>query len=252
MVQRHVLFALVALACPLGRAADLTVDLGPSREVAKVLAVKRWDADGQPTRPIDPKAQIDAPAADAQAEAGPGNRWTFRSLPPGRYDLIVFTRDRARVDGFHYPPVLDFDKPLPGDATVNEDVRARITRDIARSRHYENKVTPLFLGGDEKEVRVLMQLVRDQPTSYDAEYGQPIATVRHEVWRFTFRYGGWTKEKRTVVLDRVLLPRKELQEWTWVWAPQLGGIDMKTENRDIQYELPARFDAARDRGWLSQ
>ena len=40
-----------------------------------------------------------------------------------------------------------------------------------RLKHYENKVVPLYLSGDEKQVRILMQLVRDLPTSYDAEYG---------------------------------------------------------------------------------
>ena len=87
--------------------------------------------------------------------------------------------------------------------------REWIVKHIAGSKHYKNKVVPLFLAGDEKQVRILVQLVRDQATSFDADFGAPVATVRHEVWQYTNQYGGWVKDRRTEVLDRILMARSE-------------------------------------------
>jgi hypothetical protein len=97
-----------------------------------------------------------------------------------------------------------------------------------------------------------VQLVRDRETSYDAEYGAPVATIRHEVWRYTNRHGGWVKEKSTRVLDRVLLPRAELRRWTWVWEPRPGGIGVAEKSITIRYRLPERFDPETAHGWLGE
>lgn len=230
------------------QAADLVVELGKSAGIQKVGAIQRFQGDGQSRRPIDPKAKIDAPALDAVAEPLAGNRWVFRGLSPGRYDLLILAQDRVRVEGFHYPPLQEFDPVLAPSATAPVEAQTQIQTVIKKSAHYENRVDLLFAAGNDKSVRVLMQLVRDQPTSFDAEYGQPIATVRHEVWQFQYRYGGWVKEKKTVLLDRILMPRQEFQGWTWVWDPVLGGIDVANQPITLSYELPDRPDPATARG----
>ena len=46
--------------------------------------------------------------------------------------------------------------------------------------------------------------------------------MRHEVWQYTNQYGGWVKDRRTEVLDRILMAKSEFQRWTWVWEPRLG------------------------------
>ena len=129
----------------------------------------------------------------------------------------------------------------------DEETRDWIVKHIAKSQHYENKVAPLFLAGDEKQVRILVQLVRDKPTSYDGDFGAPVATVRHEVWQYTNNYGGWVKDRRTEVLDRILMARSEFQRWTWVWEPRLGGIEVGTKPVTVSYELPEKFDPQRQR-----
>ena len=162
----------------------------------------------------------------------------FSALPPGKYDLVILAKDRVRVEGFCYPPVREFDPFLRSDAAVDEETRKTISGMIEKAPHYENKVERLYLAGDKKEVRALVMLIRDKPTSYEAE--QPgAATIRHEIWQFTWRYGGWVKEKRTRVLDRLLLHRDELRKWTWLWAPELGGIDVKDQPITIKFDLPA-------------
>lgn len=233
------------------RAGELVVDLGSSEGITFVGALARWDEEGKARKPVDPKGKIDRPDAVAARRQG-GNRWVFRDLPAGRYDLVILA-GRVRVEGFHYPPILDFDPFLPSTAEAPpEAVREKVAGDVAKSRHYENKVTPLFMAGDDKQVRVLVQLVRDQETSYDAEYGTPVATARHEIWQYTYRYGGWVKERSTRVLDRVLLPRAEFRRWTWAWEPQLGGIEVGDIPLKMAYRLPARFYPKAARGWFGE
>jgi hypothetical protein len=232
-------------------AAELTLDLGKSTGVTFVGAIARWDEDGNYTKPVNPKATIGNPEVTAQAQRQNNNRWVFRNLPAGRYDLVILARDsRVRVDGFHYPPVAEFDSFIPSTATAPEEAREKITKSISLDKHYENKVVPLFMGGDEKLVRVLVQLVRDKETSYDADYGAPVATVRHEVWQYDYKRGVWSKMKRTKILSRILLARSEFRQWTWVWEPTLGGIEVKTAPIKISYELPQKYDPNTARGWI--
>ncbi len=253
---RRSILKLFALSCVLttsARGGDLVLTLGGSDAVATAGALRRWDDDGNPRVPVDAKARIDQPRVDAKAVREQNGRWVFRGLPPGRYDLVVITSTKVRVEGFHYPPIKEFDPFWPADAPEPEaDTRAWIVGDIAKSRHYENKVSPLFLAGDEKgkEVRVFMQLARDEPTSFDGEFGARAATIRHEVWQYTNRYGGWVKDRSTRVFDRVLMAGPELAKWTWAWEPKLGGIVVADAPVAVAFTLPARFDAKTMRGWV--
>ncbi len=184
-----------------------------------------------------PMPAAGAPAVNAEAAEAGGGRWVFKDLPSGKYDLVILAKGRVRVEGFQYVPVREFDPFFPRDATADDETRETIVEQIRQSPHYENKVEPLYLGGDKKAVRVLVMLIRDKPTSYESE-SPGAATMRHEIWQFSWNYGGWQKEKRTKVLDRVLLPRQELRRWTWLWDPKLGGIEVEDKPLKIKYEMP--------------
>ncbi len=213
-----------------------------------VGALERWDQDGNPRRMVDPKARIDAPAIDHAARQLTAGTWVFADLPAGRYDLVILAEPNVRIEGFHYPPVLEFDPILVQGTPPASSIQKVIVEQIAAERHYENKVSPLYLAGDERQVRVLVQLLRDKPTSFDGQLGQQAATLRHEVWQFTNRYGGWSKEKRTRVFDRILMPLADLRKWTWVWDARLGGIEVNDGDRVVEYSMPARRDEASTRG----
>jgi hypothetical protein len=233
--------ALGFLLCisSVARAGKLTVEVGgDGQEIAFVGAVQRWDQDGNHRRLPDPKAKIDVPAVDATAARSEGCQWVFKDLPKGTYDLVILGKNRLRVEGFTFAPVKEFDPFISADAKVDEEARGLILDDIKQSQHYENIVTPLYLAGDAKAVRVLMMLIRDKPTSYESE-SAGAATMRHEVWQFSWHYGGWQKERRTKVLDRVLLDRNELRKWTWLWDPKLGGIEIGQQPVAIKYKLPS-------------
>jgi hypothetical protein len=223
-------------------AGELQLRLTQAERVTFVGAFRRWDADGNPSKPINPKASIEAPEVDAQAESESEGVWTFRELPEGRYDLVLMVKNRIRIEGLHYPPLVEFDSALPGDSPApSDEVRDWIREDVAAVRHYENRVTPLFMTGNQKQVRLFMQLLRDKPTSFDAEFGAPVATLRHEFWQYTNRAGGWVKERKTKVVDRTLLAKDELMRWTWVWIPELGGIEISKRPVQLEFRVPKEF-----------
>ena len=242
--------AAVCFAQSCSCAADLVVEISNGAAVTFVGAVNRWDDDGNHRMPVDPKAKIQSPFVTASAAKADGGVWTFKGLPNGRYDLLILAGSRIRIEGFHYPPVQEFDPFLWHGKQPPQVDLAWISKDIANAKHYENKVSPLYLVGDDKQVRVLVQLLRDKPTSFDGQFGEPVATLRHEVWQYTNRYGGWAKEKRTKVFDRVLTGKSEMRTWTWIWEPQLGGIEVSGETKSIKYEVPTKFDPKVARGLL--
>jgi hypothetical protein len=220
-------------------ATDLVIQLDNASDVTLVGALRRWDENGDPTHAVDPKAKIESPPAITIAQPNGDGKWLFSGLVSGRYDLIIITNDKTRIEGCGYPPVLEFDPFFDADDQPPAAAVNWIREEIKKSRHYENKVSPLYFAGNDKQVRVLVQLLRDKPTSFDAKLGQAAATLRHEIWQFTHRYGAWSKEKRTRVLDRLLMPKSELRSWTWVWDPALGAIEINDRPAEFRYSIPA-------------
>lgn len=227
------------------QAAKLTVDLGNAKGVRSVGAFMRWDKNGDAIKQVNKDAKIDHPEVTASAKDAGGGRWVFSDLKPGRYDLVIML-DKNRIEGFSYPPVLDFDPFFPVDSVVEEDAREFIENDIRKSQHYENKVEPLYLGTDKdkKAVRVLVQLIRDLPTSYTPGAG----TMRHEIWQYDWLYGGWKKNQRTRVLDRIIMQVSDLRRWHWLWEPKLGDIQIKTSDVEIKFQVPGSPDPTRLKG----
>jgi hypothetical protein len=239
---------LLLLCIPL-RAADFSVELKNGENVTAVGFIERFDKDGNLRKTPDEKAKIDSPKFDATAERAGSDHWVFKNLPAGKYDLVLLLKDRVRIEGFQFAPVKEFDPFLSPDAAPEDDARDFILDDIKKSQHYENKVEPLYLSGDKKTARILVQLIRDKPTSYESEM-PGAATMRHEIWQYTWNYGGWQKEKRTKVLDRVLLPRDELRKWTWLWDVKLGGLEMKDKPAELKYEIPKKMKESKLKGLL--
>ena len=136
----------------------------------------------------------------------------FKDLPKGKYDLVILAKGRLRIEGFQYVPVNEFDPFFPPDASTDDETRQLILDDIKKSPHYENKVEPLYLGGDKKAVRVLVMLHPRQAHQLRervARRGHRSATKSGNTRGTT---AAWQKEKRTKVLDRLMLaPRRASQ-----------------------------------------
>jgi hypothetical protein len=239
------LTCLVVAAATAAQAATLTVDLGNSQGVKSVGVFDRWDADGNANKKVNQNAKIDAPEVDFAATQSGSSRWVFSNIKPGTYDIVILAANKTRIEGFTYPPAHDFDPFFPGTATC-EDQEARdfILDSISKDTQYENKVSAFYLGGDKKTIRVLVQLLRDLATSYTKGAG----TMRHEIWQYNWNYGGWRKDKRTRVLDRIIMQVSELKQWHWLWEPKLGGIEVKHKDVTVHYEVPKDPDPEKLKG----
>lgn len=242
-MRRVVLAMLTVLFATLpAAAATLVVEIPGGDKVKFVGAFQRWDADGNLVKKVNPKAKIDAPEVDATAVKSGGSQWIFKDIKPGKYDLVILDGERRRIEGWEYAPVQEFDPFIAPTATVaDEEIRDQVAKEIRNAPHYENKVEPLYLGGDDKVVRALVMLIRDKETSYEGDF-PGAATMRFEIWQFSYQYGGWAKEKRTRVMHRVILHRDELRKWTWAWDPKLGAIEVGKTNQPIKYALPSPTD----------
>ncbi len=107
-------------AAGVARAAKVTVDLGKAEGITAVGAFDRWDEDGNARKLLDGKEKLDIPlVAFKAANAGDG-KWVFKSLPPGKYDLVIMGDGRRRIEGFTFPPVLEYDpfSPSPTSPTT--------------------------------------------------------------------------------------------------------------------------------------
>jgi len=220
-------------------AGRLDVSIETADRVDWIGIVRRFDADGNLVRKPDPKEKFDAPYCDARSQ---GNTAHFAGLTPGLYDVRVFLKDGTRLEGFHWSPFQEFDDPddpafkKPPPKEIEQSLRKR----IAASRHYENKVTPLAFAGDKQHVRVLMQLLRDKPTSFDRMFGQPVATLRYELWQYTNHFGGWTRDNRRHVLHRLIVAKSQLRKRRCLWVRDLGGLRVKRSGpaSQLSYRLP--------------
>jgi hypothetical protein len=220
-------------------AGDLVVEIKPGERVARIGVVRRFDSEGGLVRPVDPKAKYDAPYLDAVSTDKPAH---FTGLQPGVYDVVLFLNDGTRIEGYHWPSFGEFEAPDDPAfrAAPPEEVATTIRKQISQTRLYENKVTPLAIVGDDVHVRVLMQLLRDDPTSFDAEFGAPVATLRYEVWQYTNQFGAWTRDKQSKVLHRILEAKSALHKHTWLWEVELGGVRVSADTRPgrVEYRLP--------------
>ncbi|MDR3199672.1 MAG: hypothetical protein LBU34_17535 [Planctomycetaceae bacterium] len=252
-------------------AGGLTIQLrGEYDDVTFVGAVYRWDADGLPkqadgsARVAKERAEapkINEPWTDFRAVNKGNGKWVIESMLPGIYDLIIIKGGtKQRFEGWRYAPVLDFEEFFPPDAEVlcdqdkdgkketvkDEESRKWVDKTIRESKHYENKVIPLYIGGSykkgqirPKQIRALVMLLRDIQTTLD----QNSATMRFEIWQFEDRSGGYVKQKRTHVLHRIIMSRDELRQWVWLWDPALGNISIgKSEQTTIEYKIPDPAD----------
>ena len=128
---------LLALSVCEGANLSIRLDQG-SEKVALVGAFQRWDLDGNPTRQVNPTAQIERPEVDLVAERAGGDTWVFAKLKPGKYDLVILCENRLRVEGWEYAPVLEFDPFFPPSPRWRTAGPRNV--DQIKSPPHENKV----------------------------------------------------------------------------------------------------------------
>ncbi len=172
-----------------------------------------------------------------------GSTVTFPDVSPQTaYDVKLTLTDGTILQGvdlgwYDLEPV----KPDAGD--LDDDDKQQITAILTQVLSFYNKNEMLFLQGDHDRAVGLVQLVRDK--AFHSDRGDEV--IWHiELWYFKNQHGGWEKVQQ----ENKLLRRERYtthQEYQDVvdhlrWLPQLGGLKLGKDQKDISITLPA--DAA--------
>ncbi|KPJ57747.1 MAG: hypothetical protein AMS16_00840 [Planctomycetes bacterium DG_58] len=134
--------------------------------------------------------------------------------------------------------------PVPPELTEKD--RKWLIDWVDKLKIFENKKRVLDLDGTGDRARVLVEKLRDRPTTLPAK--EPTAFWRVEIFHFQKYYGGWNKEKYTVIV-RQRVPIRKLRTYRWMFEKRLGGIRVAADAvTDVtEYEVPSKLDPARGR-----
>jgi hypothetical protein len=170
---------------------------------------------------------------------------------PGTYDLHVELKGSPRlgdapsdgriIEGADLRGPERSEKPEP----LKTRDRDRITDVAKKMRTWSDEKHVLAIEGAAGRAKALVKLVRTEPTSYDGEFGEPIAVVRWEIWNFRKYTGSWRREPKAKVLRRFLFPKRKLAELRWEFDPALGGVDIRpgeATRRDLDFRPKPKAD----------
>lgn len=174
---------------------------------------------------------------------GGGAKYVIR-VTPGTYDLHVELRSGPRlgtgpsdgriIEGADLRTPEESGRALP----LKDRDRDHIAGIVKKMRTWANEKRVLAIEGSGGRAKALVKLVRTKRTSYDKDYGEPVAVVRWEIWNFRKYTGAWRKEPKAKVLRRFLFPKRKLAEIRWEFDTSLGGVDVlpgETAQRDIDF-----------------
>ena len=179
-----------------------------------------------------------------------GSTWEFMQLPAGLYDVVLST-PLGTVEGVRMTIVDMLGRvEEPGGEHGTLSARSRRTieakvADLFGNKMFEDQGRQLAISGHGTEARVLVEKIRDRPTSLSST--EPLVFWRVEVWPFHYQYGGWIKGKYEVVVRRKLT-RAQFMKLRWMFEPALGGVRVKAgERTELRYEVPESLDPAMSR-----
>jgi len=163
---------------------------------------------------------------------------------------LVRVRDQLPRD---YDLVIDVREGKPGKILVNpvppeltEADRKWLIDWVNGLKIFENKKRVLDLDGTGTRARVLVEKLRDTPTTLPVK--EPTAFWRTEIFDFQKYYGGWTKEKYTVIV-RQRVSIQVFRTYRWMFEKRLGGIRVAADGVTTvpEYAVPQTLDPARGR-----
>jgi len=179
----------------------------------------------EPAKPVQGVLAIDRETRQARTGQWDSARARFRIeglTPSHRYDLRILTR-LGTVEGVDLGPR----EPLRATRSaaaepLREQDKQQIRRLIRSVERFEDQVRVLFLRGTGEHVTALVEKLRTRP--FHGMRGEEVIW-RIEVWYFTWQYGGWQREANVEkVLIRRRMLRRDFENITWVFDPDLGGI----------------------------
>lgn len=217
------LCALAAMPAAGGEAFVIEGTLQPSAAIAKATLICRATAQTVPIR-FDPQTgAFRAAVPDASA-------WDIQlDTARGRVEGVNLKTDRT-----------DLGLPRKAAEPLTDDDRQHFADYLDRMETFENKKRILLIEGDSGWARVLVELIRDEPTTLRVR--EPSMIYRVEVWDFTRQFGTWRKafERARAVQYRALMPIVAFHKTTVVFDPRLGGFHPTRQQPAItvRYTLP--------------
>ena len=132
---------------------------------------------------------------------------------------------------------------LPASSELAAADRAWLLKWVDNVKAFENKRRVLFIRGDDASAKLLVELIRDQPTTLAAP--EPAVFWRVEIWTFRKLHGGWEKTGYKVQ-ERENLSAREFRKLSRVFEAALGGFVVPAVGRAIvpDYKLPDKLDSA--------
>ena len=136
----------------------------------------------------------------------------------------------------------------PVDSELTDKDRAWILDWVAHLYTFENKNRILDMDGTGEHARVLVEAVRDKQEGLTLPVKEPTAFWRMEIYELNKHYGGWSKDKTTVVF-REQVPIRVFRTYRWMWEKRLGGISVNAEGTTAvpTYAVPEKLDPAKGR-----
>jgi hypothetical protein len=213
--------AAAACAC-LASCAALAAAPGPCRiegTIAPAGAVVRVSAiDRNVKTGLTPK---EVPVKEHPGTLLSGGAGYSIAVPPGEYDIHVELPDGSLVEG------ADMRVDAPSDAKpLTAEDRAAIEKRVMAMRTFENEKEVLEIAGAGTVACAIVKLLRTNPTSYDGEFGEPVAIFRWELWEFRKQTGSWVKDRTVRVLRRYLIAKRAMDTMKWSFTGSLGGISV--------------------------
>jgi hypothetical protein len=135
---------------------------------------------------------------------------------------------------------------LPVAPEMTEKDREWLINWVNHLKIFENKKRVLDLDGTGDRARVLVEKLRDEPTTLPTQ--EPTAFWRVEILDFRKYYGGWNSEKYTCLV-REQVPIRKFRTYRWMFEKRLGGVRVARGGVSAvpDYEVPGTLDPARGR-----
>jgi len=162
------------------------------------------------------------------------------------YDINFATKQLStqRCDASQYFEEGQVVTPEERDQVIRKKLRIerleKKIKDICSLSSFNDTAHVLYIHGTPERAAILIELMRK--TAFYAEKGDEMIW-RIETWPFEWQRDVWHKPNKGLrVWQRLRMPGSEFNKIAYVWAPALGGIEVKPgETTKVDYKLPEKF-----------
>jgi len=173
-----------------------------------------------------------------------GNAFQWHSLAPGIWNIEILF-GKTHIIGVDMK-LRDLQGRVTEVAPLPDDASASIRDFFAHTEDFfTRRRMPLILGSGNRAVALVENIQEAATTSMQLPAGKTF--FRLDLWDFEYSNGAWQKAKSRVFLRRVV-DKGTIDGVTFVYAPTLGGLDIKPRaSVTLSYDFPASPDADKEK-----